>query len=44
MVGLDREGKPTEVPSIKLDSPDDKRRFNEGELRMRTRLQEAGKI
>jgi acyl-CoA hydrolase len=44
MVGLDREGKPTEVPSIKLDSPDDTRRFNEGELRMRTRLQEAGKI
>jgi acyl-CoA hydrolase len=44
MVGLDREGKPTEVPSIKLDSPDDKRRFSEGELRMRTRLKEAGKI
>ncbi len=44
MVGLDRDGRPTEVPSINLDSEEDKRRFNEGELRMRTRLKEAGKI
>jgi acyl-CoA hydrolase len=44
MVGLDREGRPTEVPSIRLDSEEDRRRFDEGELRMRTRLKEAGKI
>ena len=44
MVGLDREGRPTEVPSVNLDSEEDRRRFNEGEQRMRTRLKEAGKI
>ncbi len=44
MVGLDREGRPTEVPSISLDSEEDKRRFSEGEQRMRSRLKEAGKI
>ncbi|HEY8140173.1 MAG TPA: acyl-CoA thioesterase [Nitrososphaera sp.] len=44
MVGLDRDGRPTEVPSVNLDSEEDKRRFNEGELRMRARLKEAGKI
>lgn len=44
MVGLDKEGRPTEVPPINLDFEEDRRRFNEGELRMRTRLKEAGKI
>lgn len=44
MVGLDKEGRPTEVPSVNLVSEEDKRRFNEGELRMRARLKEAGKI
>jgi acyl-CoA hydrolase len=44
MIGLDREGRPTEVPPISLESEEDRRRFGEGELRMRTRLKEAGKI
>jgi acyl-CoA hydrolase len=44
MVGLDGDGRPTEVPSMSLDSEEDRRRFGEGELRMRTRLKEAGKI
>ncbi len=44
MVGLDRDGRPTEVPSINLDSDDDKRCFNEGEQRMQARLKEAGKM
>jgi len=44
MVALDRNGRPTEVPQLVLKTTDDRRRFREGEARMRSRLKEAGKI
>jgi acyl-CoA hydrolase len=43
-VALDRNGKPTEVPQLAFNTVDEKRRFKEGEARMRSRLKEAGKI
>jgi acyl-CoA hydrolase len=43
-VALDRNGRPTQVPQLALKTADDKRRFREGEARMRSRLKEAGKI
>jgi acyl-CoA hydrolase len=43
-VALDRNGRPTEVPQLLLKTLDDRRRFREGEARMRSRLKEAGKI
>lgn len=42
-VALDRNGRPTEVPQLALKTADDRRRFREGEARMRSRLKEAGK-
>jgi|GEM_PF-226463 acyl-CoA hydrolase len=44
MVALDKYGKATEVPQIILDSAEEKSRFKEGELRMLSRLKEAGRI
>jgi acyl-CoA hydrolase len=44
MVALDKYGKPTEVPQLALEGDDDKRRFQEGESRMLSRLKEAGRI
>src|SRR5918995_2805679 len=44
MVALDKYGKPTKVPLLILDDDNDKRRFHDGELRMLSRLKEAGKI
>jgi acyl-CoA hydrolase len=43
-VALDRNGRPTEVPQLALKTADDRKRFREGEARMRSRLKEAGKI
>jgi acyl-CoA hydrolase len=43
-VALDRNGRPTEVPRLVLQTADDRRRFKEGEARMRLRLKEAGKL
>jgi acyl-CoA hydrolase len=43
-VALDRNGRPTEVPQLALKTADDRRRFREGEVRMRSRLKEAGKL
>jgi acyl-CoA hydrolase len=43
-VALDGNGRPTEVPQLALNTTDDKRRFKEGEVRMQSRLKEAGKI
>lgn len=43
MIALDSNGKPTEVPSLLLDTEEDRRRFKEGEARMQLRLKEAGK-
>jgi acyl-CoA hydrolase len=39
MVAIDKYGKPTAVPPLILDSDDDKRRFKEGENRMKSRLE-----
>ena len=44
LVALDKYGKPTEVPHLILAGEDDKRRFQEGESRMLSRLKEAGRI
>ena len=44
MVALDKYGKPTEVPQLIFEGDDDKRRFQEGESRMLSRLKEAGRI
>lgn len=37
MVSLDENRKPTKVPRLILETDEDKRRFREGELRMRRR-------
>jgi hypothetical protein len=44
LVAIDKYGKPTAVPPLILDNDDDKRRFQEGETRMKSRLNEAAKI
>jgi acyl-CoA hydrolase len=44
MVALDKYGKPTDVSPLILENEDDKGRFHDGELRMLSRLKEAGKI
>jgi hypothetical protein len=44
LVALDKYGKPTEVSPIILDSDEDKKHFKEGELRMLSRLKEAGRM
>lgn len=44
LVAIDKYGKPTAVPPLILDNEDDKRRFQEGETRMKSRLNEAAKI
>lgn len=44
MVALDNSGKPTEVPPLILETEEDKRKFIEGETRMKARLKEAGRL
>ena len=44
MVALDENGSPTVVPALLLETPEDQRRFEEGEARMQSRLKEAGRI
>ena len=44
MVALDKYGKPTQVPPLILEQDDDKRRFQQGEARMLSRLKDAGRI
>ena len=44
MVALDKYGKPTQVPPLILQEDDDKRRFQQGEARMLSRLKDAGRI
>jgi acyl-CoA hydrolase len=44
MVALDKYGKPTKVPQLILENEDDKKKYSEGELRMKSRLRDAGKI
>jgi acyl-CoA hydrolase len=43
MVALDKYGKPTQVPRLILEEDDDKRRFQQGEARMLSRLKDAGR-
>ena len=44
LVAIDKYGKPTAVPPLILDNEDDKRRFREGETRMKSRINEAAKM
>ncbi|HKU48552.1 MAG TPA: acyl-CoA thioesterase [Nitrososphaera sp.] len=44
IVALDRDGKPTGVPPLLVETQDEKRRFAQGEQRMLARLKEASKI
>ena len=42
-VALDDNGKPTPVPSLRLKTPEDQKRFDEGKVRMEHRLKEREK-
>ena len=42
-VALDENGKPTPVPTLRIDNPEDQKRFDEGKLRMERRLKEREK-
>ncbi len=42
-VALDKEGKPTPVPALKLETDDEKRRWTEAEIRRSIRLELIGK-
>jgi acyl-CoA hydrolase len=42
-VALDENGKPTPVPMLRIDNPEDQKRFDEGKLRMERRLKEREK-
>jgi acyl-CoA hydrolase len=44
MVALDKYGKPTKVPHLIMEDENDKKRYGEGELRMNSRLKDAGKV
>ena len=44
MVALDKYGKPTKVPHLIMEDENDKKRYSEGELRMNSRLKDAGKV
>ncbi|HJM45568.1 MAG TPA: acyl-CoA thioesterase [Candidatus Nitrosopelagicus sp.] len=42
-VALDDNGKPTAVPSLRIENPEDQKRFDEGKIRMERRLKEREK-
>ena len=42
-VALDDNGKPTTVPSLRIETPEDQKRFDEGKIRMERRLKEREK-
>jgi acyl-CoA hydrolase len=44
MVALDKYGKPTKVPQLIMEDENDKKRYSEGEIRMNSRLKDAGKV
>ena len=44
MVALDEEGKPTQVPPIEPETPDEERRAREAQLRRDNRLAERERI
>ena len=39
-VALDDDGKPTQVPKLEIETPEDKKRFEEGKVRMDRRIKE----
>ena len=39
-VALGDDGKPTPVPTLRIDNPEDQKRFDEGKLRMERRIKE----
>ena len=39
-VALDENGKPASVPKLRIETPEDQKRFEEGKLRMERRLKE----
>ena len=39
-VALNDDGKPTPVPKLKIETPEDKKRFEEGKIRMDRRIKE----
>jgi acyl-CoA hydrolase len=43
IVALDKNGKPTEVPQLLVETEEEKERFDKGEERMRLRLKDANK-
>src|SRR5205085_8149005 len=43
MVALDKNGKPTKVPQLALESENDRKRFADGETRMHNRLRDVGR-
>ncbi len=42
-VALDKKGKPTSIPKLRLETEEDKRKFEEGRLRMEKRIEERNK-
>ncbi|MEC9416652.1 MAG: acyl-CoA thioesterase [Thermoproteota archaeon] len=42
-VALDDNGKPTAVPTLRIETPEDQKRFDEGKIRMERRLKEREK-
>tara|TARA_B100000287_G_scaffold18792_1_gene18819 strand:+ start:581 stop:1045 length:465 start_codon:yes stop_codon:yes gene_type:complete len=42
-VALDDDGKPTSVPILRIENPEDQKRFDEGKIRMERRLKEREK-
>ena len=42
-VALDDNGKPTSVPTLRIENPEDQKRFDEGKIRMERRLKEREK-
>ena len=40
---LDDNGKPTAVPTLRIETPEDQKRFDEGKIRMERRLKEREK-
>jgi acyl-CoA hydrolase len=39
-VALDNNGKPTQVPTLCIENPEDQKRFDEGKLRMEKRMKQ----
>ena len=42
-VALDKNGRPSSVPALRLETDEEKRRWSEAEIRRKTRLEQIGK-